>query len=45
MSVLEQAKKYYPRLWGEKRLEALVGAGKLTQEEAEEVRESKSGRQ
>lgn len=33
MSVYELAKKYYPRLWDKSRLEALLAAGKLTQEE------------
>ena len=37
MSVYELAKKYYPRLWDEKRLAALVAAGKLTEEEYEEL--------
>lgn len=35
MSVYELAKKYYPRLWGKERLEALVGAGRLTRAEME----------
>lgn len=34
MSVLELAKRYYPRLWDEGRIRALVRAGRLTQEEA-----------
>ena len=33
MSVYELAKKYYPRLWNKSRLDALLAAGKLTQEE------------
>ncbi len=37
MNVLEMAKKYYPRLWDRERIEALVRAGKLTEEEAKEV--------
>lgn len=37
MSVFEMAKKYYPKLWDDKRIAALVAAGKLTAEEAEEV--------
>lgn len=37
MSVYELAKKYYPRLWDEQRLAALVTAGKLTAEEYEEI--------
>lgn len=37
MSVLELAKKYYPRLWGKERIDALVDAGKLTEAEAAEI--------
>lgn len=37
MTVLEMAKQYYPRLWSRERIEALVAAGRLTPEEAEEV--------
>lgn len=37
VSVKELARKYYPRLWGEERIEALVAAGRLTQAEAEEI--------
>ena len=33
MSVFELAKKYYPKLWDEKRLVTLVAAGKLTEEQ------------
>lgn len=33
MSVYELAKKYYPRLWDLERLEALLAAGRLSQEE------------
>lgn len=33
MTVYEMAEKYYPRLWGRERLEALKTAGKLSQEE------------
>ena len=33
MSVYELARKYYPRLWDKSRLDALLAAGKLTQEE------------
>lgn len=33
MTVFEMAQKYYPRLWSKDRLEALLAAGKLTQEE------------
>lgn len=37
MTVLELAKQYYPRLWSRERIEALVAAGRLSQEEAEEI--------
>ena len=37
MSVYEMAKKYYPRLWDRERLDMLVKAGKLTEEEAKEI--------
>lgn len=37
MTVFEMAKKYYPRLWGDSRIDALVAAGKLTQSEADQL--------
>ena len=37
MNVYELAKKYYPALWPKERIDALVRAGKLTEEEAKEV--------
>lgn len=37
MSVYELAKKYYPRLWDRARLETLAAAGRLTEEELEEI--------
>lgn len=37
MNVFEMAKKYYPLLWSEKRIEVLYKAGKLTGEEYEAV--------
>ena len=37
MSVYEMAKMYYPRLWNEERIRALVEAGRLTQKEANEI--------
>lgn len=37
MSVYELAQKYYPRLWDRARLEALVAAGRLSEEELEEI--------
>lgn len=33
MTVYEMAKKYYPKLWPLSRLDALLKAGKLTEEE------------
>ena len=33
MTVDEMAQTYYPRLWDNSRLDALLAAGKLTQEE------------
>lgn len=42
MSVLEMAKKYYPKLWDAKRIEALVSAGRLSRSEADEVMSAKS---
>lgn len=37
MSVFEMAKRYYPRLWDRTRIEALVRAQRLTEEEAAEI--------
>lgn len=37
MSILDMVKKYYPRLWSKERVLALVQAGRLTQEEADEI--------
>jgi len=37
VSVLELAKRYYPRLWDKSRLDALVQAGRLTEDEAAEI--------
>ena len=42
MTVYEMAEQYYPRLWDDARLDALVKAGKLTQKEAEEIRAKSS---
>lgn len=41
MTVFEMAEKYYPRLWDDARINQLVDAGKLTEEEAAEIREGK----
>lgn len=37
MSVYEMAKNYYPHLWNKSRIEALVAAGRLTEEEYWEI--------
>ena len=37
MTVFEMAKKYYPRLWNKKRIDALYDAGKLTDDEYDEI--------
>lgn len=37
MTVYELAQKYYPRLWDRERLEALLAAGRLTQEEFDQL--------
>ena len=37
MSVYELAQKYYPRLWDKERLEALLAAGRLSQEEFDQL--------
>ena len=37
MTVFEMAKKYYPVFWDKKRLDQLLSAGKLTQDEYNEV--------
>ena len=36
-SVYELAKKYYPQLWPIERLDALLAAGKLTEEEYNDI--------
>lgn len=40
MSVYELAQKYYPRLWDLERLEALLAAGRLSQEEFDQLVEA-----
>ena len=37
MTVFEMAQKYFPRLWDEDRIRQLVQAGKLTEEETQEI--------
>ena len=44
MTVFEMAERYYPRLWGVTRLEVLVRAGRLTEEEKERLVKGKEGR-
>lgn len=44
MSVYELARKYYPQLWDDARIDALVQAGRLTQEERERLRREAQGR-
>lgn len=39
MTILDLAKRYYPRLWDDRRLDMLVAAGQLTQQEVEEGKE------
>lgn len=40
MSVYELAQKYYPSLWDRERLEALLAAGRLSQEEFDQLVEA-----
>ena len=37
MTVFEMTKKYYPRLWSKKRIDARYDAGKLTDDEYTEI--------
>lgn len=37
MTVKEMSQKYYPAMWSKERIEALVTAGKLSREDADEV--------
>lgn len=37
MNAYELAKKYYPELWDKERIQALVSAGKLTEDQAKEI--------
>ena len=43
MTVFELAKKYYPRLWGRERIEVLMAAGRLTEEQGAELLSPPSG--
>lgn len=38
MTTYELAQKYYPRLWDDRRIDALVAAGKLTAKEAAKIK-------
>ena len=38
MTVYEMAAQYYPRLWDDSRLDQLVAAGRLTEDEAAQLR-------
>ena len=42
MTIYEMAQKYYPRLWDDSRLNQLVQAGRLTEQEAEEIKANAS---
>ncbi len=44
MTVYEMAEKYYPRLWGKTRLDALLSAGRLTKEEYDTLVEAPGGK-
>lgn len=39
MTILDLARRYYPRLWDDRRLEMLVEVGQLTWQEVEKVKE------
>ena len=43
MTVFEMAMKYYPRLWSKNRIDALHDAGKLTDDEYEEILSAGNG--
>lgn len=38
MTTYELAQKYYPRLWDDKRLDALVAAGRLTKTQVSKIK-------
>lgn len=42
MTVYELAQKYYPKLWDQKRIQSLLEAGKLSEDEAKKLQ--KNGR-
>lgn len=37
LTVFELAKMYYPKLWNKSRIDALLKAGKITQDEYKEI--------
>lgn len=37
MTIFEMAQKYYPKLWSKERINALHDAGKLTDEEYQQI--------
>lgn len=37
MTVKEMCEKYYPKLWSKERLQALVKAGRLSEEDYKEI--------
>lgn len=39
MTTYELAQKYYPRLWNDKRLNALVAAGRLTKTQVSKIKQ------
>lgn len=39
MTTYELAQKYYPRLWDDKRLDALVAAGRLTKTQVNKIKQ------
>lgn len=41
MTAFEMAKGYYPQLWSRERLQALLAAGRLTQEEYTAITQEK----
>ena len=45
MAVFEMAKKYYPKLWDFDRIKALYEAGKLTEQEYNEIINDKTDEQ
>ena len=44
MNVEDLARNYYPRLWDKSRIEALVEAGRLTREQADDIMKEKDNK-